>query len=230
MKRGWLFVGLIVYIGATCLVIVALNREDAPDDNAANDRRPAEAVSYSRIFDLYSTSREDVDGAVRDIERGWHPGIAVMLVEAARFAPNRYAATATLELLERMTEQTFGRDINAWYHWLWARDYDPHPDYVRFKSELYSRLDERFSENFEKTDDALIRLDEVRWGGVRRDGIPPLKNPEMIPAEKATYLADTNVVFGVEINGDARCYPKRILAWHEMFKDTIGQMSVCGVY
>ena len=81
-----------------------------------------------------------------------------------------------------------------------------------------------------ETDDAKIQLNEIRWGGVRRDGIPPLNNPKMLTAAEATYLADSDVVFGIELNGDARAYPKRILAWHEMFKDTIGGESVCGVY
>ncbi|MEL6415270.1 MAG: DUF3179 domain-containing (seleno)protein, partial [Pseudomonadota bacterium] len=31
-------------------------------------------------------------------------------------------------------------------------------------------------------------------------------------------------------NGDARAYPKRILAWHEMFVDTIGGVEIAGVY
>ena len=57
-----------------------------------------------------------------------------------------------------------------------------------------------------------------------------MKNPKMLAAGDAKYLGDSDVVFGVELNGDARCYPKRILAWHEMFKDTIGGESVCGVY
>ncbi|MEL7240620.1 MAG: efflux RND transporter permease subunit, partial [Planctomycetota bacterium] len=48
----------------------------------------------------------------------------------------------------------------------------------------------------------------------------------MISADKAAYLEDTNVVFGIEINGDARAYPKRILAWHEMFVDTVGGVDV----
>ena len=63
-----------------------------------------------------------------------------------------------------------------------------------------------------------------------RDGIPPLKNPKMLSVAEAKYLGDNDVVFGIKLNGDARCYPKRILAWHEMFKDTIGGESVCGVY
>ena len=52
----------------------------------------------------------------------------------------------------------------------------------------------------------------------------------MITADKASYLEDDNVVFGVEINGDARAYPNRILAWHEMFVDKIGGVHYAGVY
>ena len=52
----------------------------------------------------------------------------------------------------------------------------------------------------------------------------------MIPAGEAEYLRDSNVVFGLEVEGDARAYPKRILAWHEMFVDEVGGVPVAGVY
>ena len=66
--------------------------------------------------------------------------------------------------------------------------------------------------------------------GVQQDGIPPLREPEMLAARDARYLAEADVVFGIEINGDARAYPKRILAWHEMFVDRVGGIAVAGVY
>lgn len=186
-------------------------------------------VEYQHCLNLLSGSQNVVDRSLEEIERGWHPGAAVMLVEVAMFAQTRNASAQAIALLERKSGQQFAA-FDAWYHWIWNRKYAPHPQYARFKSELYSRIDERFSEYFEETEGARIRLDEVRWGGVVRDGIPPLKDPKMIPAEDATYLDDSNVVFGVKLNGDARCYPKRILAWHEMFKDTIGTVPVCGAY
>jgi hypothetical protein len=65
---------------------------------------------------------------------------------------------------------------------------------------------------------------------VVRDGIPPLDHPAMIAAPQAGYLADTDVVFGIEWNGDARAYPKRILAWHEMVRDRVGGEELVGVY
>ncbi len=37
-------------------------------------------------------------------------------------------------------------------------------------------------------------------------------------------------MFGIEIEGDRRAYPKRILAWHELFRDVVGGVPVHGVY
>ena len=91
-------------------------------------------------------------------------------------------------------------------------------------------IDPRFSAYFDTVGEPLIRLDEIVWGGVRQDGIPPLRDPAMLAAEDAGYLEDDHIVFGLSVNGDARAYPKRILGWHEMFVDTVGGVPVAGVY
>ena len=171
-----------------------------------------------------------VNNSLNVISDNWHPGSATMMIEVARFARNPRAISEIFSLIETKTGQNFGTDFEKWRQWIWKQDYNPHPQYAKFKSALYSKIDPRFSDYFRVTKDSKIRLDEIRWGGVIRDGIPPLKDPKMLDAADADYLADTDVVFGIEINGDARCYPKRILAWHEMFKDTIGGESFCGVY
>jgi len=163
------------------------------------------------------------------IDEAWSLSYAPFLIESMRFMPRR-SQNEVITFLENKTNQRFGLNFDLWFQWIWKQDFKPHPDIAKLKSKLYSQFDPRFPEYFSNTDGATIRLDEIRWGGVRRDGIPPLKNPQMISAARANYLSDSDVVFGVDINGDSRCYPKRILAWHEMFKDTIGGESVCGVY
>jgi Protein of unknown function (DUF3179) len=62
------------------------------------------------------------------------------------------------------------------------------------------------------------------------NGIPPLRNPNTVSAAEATYLKDSNIVFGLVENGEARAYPKRILAWHEMAIDRIGGVDLTIVY
>ena len=72
---------------------------------------------------------------------------------------------------------------------------------------------------------------EVMWGGVNIDGIPPLEHPTQIwPDDAAEWILDSDIVVGVELNGDARAYPIRIIAWHEMVNDTIGGVPVSLAY
>ena len=52
----------------------------------------------------------------------------------------------------------------------------------------------------------------------------------MIAAGDADYLRDDDLVFGVEINGDIRAYPLRIMGWHEMFNEVIGGVPVALAY
>ena len=166
--------------------------------------------------------------AISEIETRWQPGNIALLLEMSRLL--RGMPAKVIEVLEGRTGQEFGRSSYQWYDYLWQLPAEPHPQLASFKAAIYSQIDPRFAEYFDDSYPATIRLDEILWGGVVRDGIPPLKNPKMLTAEQADYLADTDVVFGVAINGDARAYPKRILAWHEMFKDTVGKVSINGVY
>lgn len=178
-----------------------------------------------------SKDPETAQNALNDIASTWHPGYRVMLLETNRFTRNPVRSQMIFQLLADKTGQKFGADHDAWFRWLWSQPDDPHPHYAAFKGDLYRRIDDRFTEYFANEPEAIIRLDEVRWGGVRRDGIPPLSEPKAEPAQLAnTWLRDDHVVFGVEVNGVARCYPKRILAWHEMVKDTVGGKQINGVY
>lgn len=185
------------------------------------------AIAY---LNLQSRSAEVVDDSLAMIDKAWHSGSAIMLIEVSRFLRSPATITKVFALLESKTEEKLGSDLDAWRQWIWSQESEPHPGYPEFKSLLYSRFDRRFEEYFEDASNSKIRLDQIQWGGVRRDGIPPLKDPKMLAASDADYLSDSDVVFGIDLNDDARCYPKRILAWHEMFKDTIGGESVCGVY
>ncbi len=135
-----------------------------------------------------------------------------------------------LRFLERQTRQRFGEDLNGWREWMWKLPYAPHPQYAEFKGIVYGQIDPRFRAFFPPGVRSLIRLDEIDWGGVAVNGIPPLYAPATIPASAASYLRDGHLVFGVVVNGEARAYPKRILAWHEMAVDRIGGVDMTIVY
>jgi hypothetical protein len=132
--------------------------------------------------------------------------------------------------LEKQTGRRLGDDLWAWRAWIWSRPYEPHPGYLAFKGALYGQIDPRMAEFFKPGTRSTVRLDEVDWGGVTVNGIPPLGHPEAISAEQARYLDDGNVVFGIVVNGEPRAYPKRILAWHELARDRVGGVELTIVY
>ena len=204
---------------------------------AAAAAGPKEVVSHavelatpdefiSLLFDDPAARRQ----AIERISSTWQPGYTVMLVEILPFTRDPSVRSLVVSTLEEKTGQRLGLDLQRWYEWIWSRPAQDHPRYAEFKSRLYRSIDARFGGYFANDRPTEIRLDEVRWGGVRQDGIPPLRSPEMIGASEATYLEDDNIVFGIEINGDVRAYPKRILAWHELFTDEVGGVPVAGVY
>jgi hypothetical protein len=135
-----------------------------------------------------------------------------------------------LAFLEKRTGQRFGDDLRRWRRWYWNLPYEPHPDYAAFKSALYANVDPRMAAFFPPGARELVRLDEVDWGGVIVNGIPPLDHPNVVPAGEAAYLKDDHVVFGLALNGEARAYPKRILGWHEMARDRLGGVELALVY
>jgi len=250
MKKYWLHIVLIVTMTGLLLegyrwvdqepslelksLQTAPNALETKTANALKAKAWKDLPPALRPFeDLLSISPQTAQVALKEIEKSWHPGYPVMLIEVSRLlSPNTRAGIGAdiVDLLTKKTGQSFGADWTAWLRWVWTEELETHSGYAAFKANLYSRIDPRFAEYFDDSPAAEIQLEEIQWGGVRRDGIPPLKSPKVISAAEATWLDDDDVVFGVAVNGETRAYPKRILAWHEMAKDTIGGESLCCVY
>jgi hypothetical protein len=192
---------------------------------------PLESLSKDFMILIESREAELIQQSVNRIEKYWHRTHLPMAIEAYRYIRYTLSPNVIEDLIKKESGLSNISDINALYFWLWNQDILPSADYANFKADLYRRIDSRFENYFlNRQDSARIRLDEIRWGGVVQDGIPPLRNPKMLAAKEAKYLKDNHIVFGIKINGDARAYPKRILAWHEMFTDSIGGVSIAGVY
>jgi len=193
-------------------------------------------IEYQEFISFIDTQNIAVQRNFIDkLEANWSPEYTPMVLEAIRFGDSSRSRRELMNLLTEKTQNSKLNSLDAWYQWLWNEAEMIPEDYAQFKAELYQNIDPRFRSYFEnRQHTSKIRLDEIRWGGVLQDGIPPLRDPNMIAANEADYLQDDNVVFGVEIGGDARAYPKRILAWHEMFTDTFGQGEnaepIAGVY
>jgi hypothetical protein len=191
---------------------------------------PDEERVINAFMHLLIGDPETIEPAFELIETEWHEGFVAMSLDVLSLGTSGERARRLIDILRDKTGQGYDFDLSAWYEWLWRERLEPHSAYADLKAAMYSLIDPDFRAYFDKDRPSLIRLDEIRWGGVRQDGIPPLRNPAMLTADEAAYLDDTNIVFGLEVNGDARAYPKRILAWHELFTDVIGGKPVAGVY
>jgi|GEM_PF-168214 len=67
-----------------------------------------------------------------------------------------------------------------------------------------------------------INLLDILSGGPPRNGIPALTNPSFVSISEATYMSDTDILLSVTVGDETRAYPFRILNWHEVANDRIG--------
>ncbi len=181
---------------------------------------------------VYGSRSDFEDGIAYLLERG-KPDVVPALLTSMRFNGRR--RRDIIEAMETLSGQSFGDD---WFQWMLWQEQNPqivpHPSLIPFKREVLLGIDQNFDQflriKYLQPDRMKIRLEEISWGGVVKDGIPSLDNPKLLSADRADYLKSDDLVFGVSINGDERAYPLRIMGWHEMFNEVIGGVPVALAY
>ena len=206
-----------------------------------------EDAPHPDIGDFFEALAPDDDRAAEALDRiaaRWRDGYSGMVWDLVTLiaGPSRLDAPRASEppsarvwrrlvqFLDAQTGERFGGDLMRAQRWIWEQPYDPHPRYAFLKGTWYAEIDPAFQRFFPDGVASTIRLDEIVWGGVRVNGIPPLEYPAHAPADEASYLEDGHVVFGVVAGGEARAYPKRIMGWHEMALDRLGGVELTIVY
>ncbi|WP_421724594.1 DUF3179 domain-containing protein [Bauldia sp.] len=87
---------------------------------------------------------------------------------------------------------------------------------------------EGWQTDFTKT---TINFDEILSGGPPRDGIPSIDAPKFVAVgSDEVDLVDREPVISLEVNGEAKAYPLRVMMWHEIANDSIGGMPVTVTY
>ena len=146
------------------------------------------------------------------------------------FDENAMVRRRLISFVQEQTGQNFLYDLGRWQQWIWNNPYDPHPDYHTFKGRVLGLTDSRLDAFFLNDAPSQVRLDQIEWafGGI--NSIPPLDKPTIVNAKEAKYLKNDNKVFGIVINNEARAYPQRVLAWHEIVHDKIGGVDITMTY
>ena len=134
------------------------------------------------------------------------------------------------DALEALSGQAFSGDRAAWVEWYGATDLEPPTGFTSWKGRLITDIDEGFADLLRDDLPSRLRVEEIVWGGVGIDGIPPLDQPATLPAAEATWLQPDEPVFGIALNGEARAYPLRIMDCHEMANDGVGGVPLSLAY
>ncbi len=180
-----------------------------------------------------STWSRDQSLALAEIAVSRDPRLAWIVADLMRFAPGQRLSA---ELSAAATE-LLGLDPSRPNHWgvvtdhLIAWDIPAPPDYLRAKRAIFTSIVPGWERIFIEGE---IDWRLVSWGGVPIDNrpfgqtdrpcncIPAADNPPVSSAAAATWLKDGDIVFGIEVNGEYRAYPRRIMEVREMVNDTLG--------
>ena len=180
-----------------------------------------------------STWETEQASALDEIAKSNDPRLAWIIADLMRFATGRDLNA----VLASAASKLLGKELRNTNHWgpvtdhLIAWDIPAPPDYLRVKRAIFTNLVPGWDKIFVE---GSIDWRLVSWGGVliddraydktdeKCDCIPAADNPEVSSAEEAAWLKDDDIVFGIEVNGEYRAYPRRIMEVREMVNDTLG--------
>ncbi|SPH18266.1 hypothetical protein DEA8626_01798 [Defluviimonas aquaemixtae] len=182
---------------------------------------------------IESTWGQDQSAALGEIAESKDPRLVWIISDLMRFAGGEplsrelAGAATTLLDIDVPNQNQWGVVTDHLIAW----DIPAPPDYLRAKRTIFTSLVPGWDRIIVEGD---IDWRLVSWGGVPIDDraydttdepcncIPAADNPEVSSAEDATWLKDDDIVFGIEVNGEYRAYPRRIMEVREMVNDTLG--------
>ena len=80
------------------------------------------------------------------------------------------------------------------------------------------------------TNDWLVPYNEVRSGGVGKDGIPAVSDPIFYDLTNVSYMNKNDLVVGVSDGSSVKAYPHLVLDWHEIVNDAMGDSDFSIIY
>ena len=203
-----------------------------PQGPLSSELRTAVDVAFVESM-IEGTWGSEQASALGDIAKSQDPRLAWIIADLMRFTSGRQVnlllAGAASDLLGKnlLVDNPWGAVTDHLIAW----DIPAPPDYLRVKRAIFTSVVPGWDRIFVEGE---IDWRLVSWGGVLIDDraydttdqpcncIPAADNPAVTGAEDATWLADDAIVFGIEVNGEYRAYPRRIMEVREMVNDTLG--------
>ena len=74
--------------------------------------------------------------------------------------------------------------------------------------------------------DWAVDFESVESGCERLDCIPSIDDPQFIKISDVDFISDEDLVIGLKIDDEIKCYPHAILNWHEIVNDKIDNREI----
>lgn len=218
-----------------------LSRWILPGENPTAER----AAATRLIYDALDSALRGDPWALAKLGDSGDPTYIPVLVELMRFPwwqIDRDVELALYDALDTIAGQNLsivdvepGTEVDEWARWVvWIGKHPevwPPPGFAGWKGRLFGDfVDPAMGAFLYDGMRANIRVEEIVWGGVRKDGIPDLTDAPIISGADADYLDPQDRVFGVSFNGEHRAYPHRIVNAHEMANDVVGGVPFALAY
>lgn len=209
--------------------------ENPPPTAVPQGPLPGEATAALDALVAVPTTTPPVE-PIDVVRRSGDVRAAWLLVDLLRFHHDGPADTDLREALRALTEVEPPAGVPAWVFYgdqllLW--DVPAPPGYFDRKRALYVGFEPGWEAFFDP--DSPVDWRAVSWSGVGRDEVQALVDPEVVPAGEGTWLAADDAVAGVQVAGETRAYPVRVLEAHEVVTDGLGgrritlpYCSLCG--
>ena len=192
------------------------------------------AVQVAFVDSMVQSSWRNEQALALDIiSKSKDPRIVWIISDLMRFVSGRELTVLLTDAASKLLGKQLQKD-NPWgavTDHLIAWNIPAPPDYLKVKRGIFTSIVPGWDKIFVESD---IDWRHVSWGGVLIDDrkydttdercncIPAADNPKVSSADAAVWLKDEDIVFGVEVNGEFRAYPRRIMEVREMVNDTLG--------
>jgi len=183
--------------------IESLKSGIGPAAPVARELLAATNADNRAVLQLLSPEIKNQKAGLAYLEKNWSAHDAAKLVEILPFlGAGSGEREPVLKLLNQKTGKAVGKNLAA------------DRSYLDFKALLYHRCDPRFIHYFAGGPKVTIDPEEVRWSGVTQS--PALRHTALIEAGQATYLNESDLVFGITSANESVAYPQRLLVWHSL--------------
>lgn len=170
-------------------------------------------------------------GSSGDARLGW------ILADLMRFFQGPGANSQLIRAFEDSTgvrlEAERGLGFVPAFNHMIAWDLPAWDGYDDWKRQVYTILEPKWAPFFDQNISIDWRL--VTWGGVLIDDrplgdaspcvrgcIPALDDPPVVEGDEATWLADSDIVFGLTVGGESLALPRNQMEVHEMVNLSLG--------